>query len=80
MWMSSIKRRCFWQQVFIVPPKTPLCPLSSPASISSRMVLKFRDKEISSLEDIQKLKAKDLGQILKSHSELTGGMKADLVL
>ena len=44
------------------------------------MVLKFRKKEISSLEDIQKLKAKDLREILKSHSELTGGMKADLVL
>ena len=44
------------------------------------MVLKFREKEISSLEDIQKLKAKDLREILKSHSELTGGMKADLVL
>ena len=44
------------------------------------MVLKFRDKEISSLNDIQNLTAKDLREILRCHSESTGGMKADLVL
>ena len=35
--------------------------------------------EISSLGDIQKLEAKDLGEILKSNSKLTGGIRADLV-
>ena len=35
--------------------------------------------EISSLDDIQKLEAKDLREILKSNSKLTGGTKADLV-
>ena len=44
------------------------------------MVLKYKDKEISSLDDIQKLTAKDLRDILRSHSETTGGAKADLVL
>ena len=44
------------------------------------MVLKYRDKEISSLNDIQNLTAKDLREILRCHSESTGGMKADLVL
>lgn len=47
---------------------------------SFRMVLKYKDKEISTLDEIQKLKAKDLRDILRSHSETTGGMKADLVL
>ena len=45
-----------------------------------RMVLKYKDKAIATLDDIQKLKAKDLRDILRSHSESTGGMKADLVL
>lgn len=36
--------------------------------------------EISSLDDIQTLTAKDLQEILRSHSESMGGMKADLVL
>ena len=45
-----------------------------------RMVLKYKDKDIATLHDIQKLKAKDLRDILRSHSESTGGMKADLVL
>ena len=44
------------------------------------MVLKFRDKNISSLDDIQKLTAKDLREILKSHVESAGGTNADLVL
>ena len=32
--------------------------------VSFKMVLKYRDKEISSLEDIQNLAAKDLREIL----------------
>ena len=44
------------------------------------MVLKCKDKEISSLDDLQKLTAKDLRNILWSHSETTGEAKADLVL
>ena len=44
------------------------------------MVLKYRDKEISSPNDIQNPTAKDLREILRCHSESTGGMKADLVL
>ena len=44
------------------------------------MVLKFRDKSISSLDDIQKLTAKNLREILKSHVESAGGTNADLVL
>ena len=35
--------------------------------------------EISSLNDIQKLKAKDLREILKRNSKSTGGIRADLV-
>ena len=35
--------------------------------------------EISSLDDIQKLKGKDLGEILKSNSKSTNGIRADLV-
>ena len=33
------------------------------------MVLKHKDKDISSLEDIQKLKVKDLREILRFHAE-----------
>ena len=44
------------------------------------MVLVHKDMQISTLEDIQKLKAKDLKEILRSNSETTGGTKADLVL
>ena len=35
---------------------------------------------ISSLNDIQKLEAKDLKEILKSHSKSTSGIRADLEL
>ena len=35
--------------------------------------------EISSLDDIQKLEAKDLREILKFNSKSTGGIRADLV-
>ena len=49
-------------------------------SCLSKMVLQYRDKEISSLDDIQNLTAKNLREILRSHSESTGGVKADLVL
>ena len=35
--------------------------------------------QIKMLEDIQKLKVKDLREILRSNSEATGGIKADLV-
>ena len=35
--------------------------------------------EISSLDDIQKLEAKDLREILKFSSKSTGGIRADLV-
>ena len=44
-----------------------------------RMVLKYRDKKISSLDDLQKLTAKDLREIFNSHGESTGGTKANLV-
>jgi len=44
------------------------------------MVLKYKDQKIASLADIQKLTAKDLHIILRSHSESPGGTKADLVL
>ena len=44
------------------------------------MVLVYNDMQISTLEDIQKLKVKDLREILRSNSEATGGIKADLVL
>jgi len=47
---------------------------------STEMVLKYKDQEIVSLTDIQRLTAKDLRIILRSHSELPGGTKADLVL
>ena len=44
------------------------------------MVLKYNDMEISSLDDIQKLKSKDLREILKSNSlESTGEIRVDLV-
>ena len=36
--------------------------------------------EISSLDDIQKLEAKDLREILKSNLKSTGWIRADLVL
>ena len=44
------------------------------------MVIKYKDKEIFTLEDIQKLTVKDLRNILKTNSVNAGGMKADLVL
>ena len=44
------------------------------------MILVHKDLKISKLEDIQKLKVKDLEEILRSNSETTGGMTADLVL
>lgn len=44
------------------------------------MVQVSNDMQISKLEDIQKLKVKDLREILRSNSEATGGIKADLVL
>ena len=44
------------------------------------MVIKYKDKEITTLEDIQKLKVKELRDILKCNSERAGGTKADLVL
>ena len=44
------------------------------------MVLVYKDMQISTLEDIQKLEVKDLREILRSNSETTGGIKADLVL
>ena len=43
------------------------------------MVLVYKDMQITTLEDIQKLKVKDLREILRSNSEATGGIKADLV-
>ena len=43
-------------------------------------MLVYNDMQISKLEDIQKLKVKDLREILRSNSEATGGIKADLVL
>ena len=43
------------------------------------MVLYYNYMEISSLDDIQKLKAKDLREILKTNSKSTGGIRADLV-
>ena len=50
------------------------------ASSPFKMVLKYNDIEISSLDGIQKLKAKDLREILRSNAESTGGMRADLVM
>ena len=44
------------------------------------MVLYYNYMEISSLDDIQKLKAKVLREILKSNSEQTGGIRADLLI
>ena len=44
------------------------------------MILKYSDKEISSLDDTQNLTAKYLREILRSYSESTRGEKADLVL
>ena len=44
------------------------------------MVLAYNNMQISMLEDIQRLKVKDLREILGSNSEATGGIKADLVL
>ena len=44
------------------------------------MILVHKDLKISTLEDIQKLKVKDIGEILRSNSKTTGGMTADLVL
>lgn len=44
------------------------------------MVLRLKDNNISSLEDIQKLEMKDLPEVLRSHFESTGGKKADFVL
>ena len=44
------------------------------------MVLVYKDMQTTTLEDIQKLKLKDLREILRSNSEATGGIKADLVL
>ena len=41
---------------------------------------KIQNKDIPLLDDIQKLMAKDLGDILLTHSERVGGTKADLVL
>ena len=38
--------------------------LSKEIVVSFKIVLKYRDKEISSLEDIQNLTAKDLREIL----------------
>ena len=48
-------------------------------SIASKMVLVYKDMQISTLEDIQRLKLKDLREILHSNSEATDGIKADLV-
>ena len=44
------------------------------------MILVHKDVKISTLEDIQKLKVKDLEEILRSNSKTTGEMTADLVL
>ena len=44
------------------------------------MAIKYKDKEITTLEDIQKLKVKELRDILKCNSERASGTKADLVL
>jgi len=51
-----------------------------PRVIALKMVLVHKDMQISTLEEIQKLKVKDLTEILLSNSETVGGMKADLVL
>lgn len=44
------------------------------------MILVHKDMKISTLEDIQKLKVKDIEEILRSNSNTTDGMTADLVL
>ena len=44
------------------------------------MVIVYQEKEIATLEDIQKLKFKGLKETLRSNAEATGGMKADLEL
>ena len=44
------------------------------------MVLVYKVMQITTLEDIQKLKVKDLREILRSNSAAMGGIKADLVL
>ena len=44
------------------------------------MVIKYSDQEITTLKDIQKLKVKELRDILKCNFERAGGTKADLVL
>ena len=46
-------------------------------SIASKMVLGYKDMQISMLEDIQKLKVKNLREILRLKSEVTGRIKAD---
>ena len=51
-----------------------------PRVIAPKMVLVHKDMQISTLEEIQKLKVKDLREILLSNSETVGGVKADLVL
>ena len=43
------------------------------------MVLVHKDMHISTLEDILKLKVKDLREILRSNSKTMDGVKADLV-
>ena len=47
-------------------------------SIASKMVLVYKDMQISTLEDIHRLKVKDLREILHSNLEATGGIEADL--
>lgn len=47
---------------------------------SLKMVIKYKDKEILTLEDIQNLTVKDLRDVLKSNSVNAGRMKVDLVL
>ena len=44
------------------------------------MILAQKNMKISTLEDIQKLKVKDRGEILPSNLETMGGMTADLAL
>ena len=58
----------------VVPFHVLLC------DCSTETVLKYKDQEIVSVADIQRLTAKDLRIILRSHSESPGGTKADLVL
>ena len=44
------------------------------------MVLRHKNNDISTLEDVLKLKSKDLCEVLMSHDESTGGTKADFAL